>query len=153
MYFRKLKLINVGPIEKIDYSFPFDSEGSPKPVILVGTNGAGKSILLSHLLNPLMIAQQVAFEDPEVESGIFYKLCSSQYIRSDDSFSFARVDFGSDFSSIEWQLIEIKETFLKRFGDPDIDDSFRQIPENQAYLVKPSFRNQKFAIEKELIIF
>ncbi|NER93717.1 MAG: AAA family ATPase [Symploca sp. SIO1B1] len=152
MYFRKLKLINVGPIEKIDYSFPFDSEGSPKPVILVGTNGAGKSILLSHLLNPLMLAQQVAFEDPELESDLnyaLYKLCSPQYIRSDTSFSFARVEFGSDFSCIEWQLMLTKEDFLKQFGDPDIDDSFAQIPENQTSIVKPSFINQQFTIEAE----
>ena len=44
MYVKRIVLENVGPIQKIDYEFPFEPEGNPKPVVLVGPNGSGKSI-------------------------------------------------------------------------------------------------------------
>jgi ABC-type sulfate/molybdate transport systems ATPase subunit len=39
-------LENVGPLEFVDLSLPFDEDGNSKPLVLVGRNGSGKSILL-----------------------------------------------------------------------------------------------------------
>ena len=45
MYVKLVRLANYGPIQKLDIGFPFD-EKRPKPVLLFGENGSGKSILL-----------------------------------------------------------------------------------------------------------
>ncbi len=54
MYLRECLLENVGPLESIDLTLPFDGDGNPKPAVLVGRNGSGKSILLSHMVDALI---------------------------------------------------------------------------------------------------
>lgn len=34
MYFKHITLENVGPIENLDFEFPINEEGTPKPVFL-----------------------------------------------------------------------------------------------------------------------
>ena len=46
MYTKRIQLVNYGPIDHLDITFPFEGD-TPKPVLLVGENGSGKSILLS----------------------------------------------------------------------------------------------------------
>ena len=149
MYFKHISLRNVGPIEKINYDFPFSNDGNPKPLILVGTNGSGKSIFLSYLLNALMAAQQVAFDNPEVEQSNVYKLRSSQYIRNGSMYSYARVNFGFDFSCYEWQLACSREDYVKKFGAPEIDSSFGEIPLHEASIFNTNFINNAVEVSKQ----
>ena len=93
MYTKRIQLHNYGPIGKLDIEFPFHGE-TPKPVVLVGENGSGKSILLSHIVNGLVSAKGFAYpETPEVDAGKVYKLRSSSYIKSGYEYYFGRVDF------------------------------------------------------------
>ena len=93
MYAKRVQIHNYGPIEHLDIALPFDGD-NPRPVLLVGENGSGKSILLSHIVNGLLSAQGVAYpETPEVETGKVYKLRSSSYIKSWSNYYFGRVDF------------------------------------------------------------
>ena len=93
MYAKRIQLTNYGPIDKLDIELPFDGE-TPKPVVLVGQNGSGKSIVLSHVVNGLLNAKDTVYPaTPEVQPGRVYKLKSNYYIKSGSHFSFARVDF------------------------------------------------------------
>ena len=93
MYVNRIQIANNGPIEQLDITFPFDRD-RPKPVILLGKNGSGKSIFLSHIVNGLLSAKHFAFRNaPEVEPNKVYKLRDTQYITTEKEFSFARVDF------------------------------------------------------------
>ena len=149
MYFKHITLRNVGPIEKINYDFQFSNDGNPKPLILVGTNGSGKSIILSYLLNALMAAQQVAFDDAEVEEGKVYKLRSTQYIRNGSTYCYARVNLGPDFSCYEWQLACSREDYAKNFGDPEIDSSFGEIPLPETSLFNTNFIYNPLEVSKQ----
>ncbi len=140
MYLKKLVLRNTGPIENIEYTFPFVGE-LPKPVVFVGANGSGKSILLSHLLNPLMTAQQVAFDDTEVEKERVFKLRSPQYIRIGANFSYSQLVFGDNFKCEEWQLNQSREAFEKVSVIP-LDASYNQILPNEASLFLPDFEGR-----------
>ena len=92
MYTKQIQIINYGPISHLDIEFPFDGD-VPKPVILVGENGSGKSILLSHIVNGLITAKDRAYPNtPEVETGKVFKLRSGSYIRAGSDYSFGRVD-------------------------------------------------------------
>ena len=93
MYAKKIHLVNYGPIENLKLELPFEEE-TPKPLVLVGENGSGKSILLSHIVNGLILAKDFAFpETPEVETDRVYKLRSSIYIKQASDYYFSRVDF------------------------------------------------------------
>ena len=93
MHTKRIQIINYGPLAGVDIEFPFDGE-VPKPVVLVGGNGSGKSILLSHTVNGLVSAQCCAYPGtPEMETDKVFKIRSGSYIRSGSQSSFARVDF------------------------------------------------------------
>ena len=93
MYVKKVQITNYGPIEALDIVFPFDGD-NPNPIVLVGANGSGKSIFLSHIVNALLSAQQRAYPgSPEVTADRVYKLRSPDYVRSGTEFSFTRVEF------------------------------------------------------------
>ena len=111
MYTRRIRLVNYGPIEELDIQFPFDGE-SPKPVVLVGENGSGKSILLSHIVNGLLMSKDIAYpETPEVEPGKVYKLRSSNYIKSGCEHFFGRVEFDGGVYVSEMRSRRNKEEY------------------------------------------
>ena len=111
MYAKRIQLTNYGPIENLDLEFPFEAE-FPKPVVLVGTNGSGKSILLSHIVNGLVMAKGVAFPDSqEVESGKVYKLRSSGYILHGQEYYFTRVDYADGLFTSEMRLRREKQQY------------------------------------------
>ena len=109
MYAKRVQIINYGPIGELDIEFPFDGD-VPKPVVLVGANGSGKSILLSHIVNGLTSAKDRAYpESPEIETGKVFKLRSSSYIKSGGECYFAKVDFEDGLS-----IGELRSRLLKR---------------------------------------
>ena len=109
MYVERIQLINYGPIEHVDIVFPFDN-GRPKPIVLVGDSGSGKSVLLSHIANGLILAHDVAFpESPEMEPGKVFKLRSNSYITAPHSFYFGKVDYVGDISVGEMRTNSAKQ--------------------------------------------
>jgi ABC-type cobalamin/Fe3+-siderophores transport system ATPase subunit len=63
MYLRDILIKNVGPITHFDLSLPLQSDGAPKPVVIVGQNGSGKTILLSIIADSLVEFAKQAFRD------------------------------------------------------------------------------------------
>lgn len=109
MYAKRIQLTNCGPIDRLDIEFPFDGD-RPKPVVLVGENGSGKSILLSHIVNGLLLEQQRAYpETPEIDAGKVFKLRSPSYVTIGREYSFARVDFEDGLGYREIQLSKRKQ--------------------------------------------
>ena len=115
MYTRKAQIFNYGPIDHLDITFPLEGD-TPKPVVLVGKNGSGKSIMLSHIVSALIFAKDTIYpETTEVEVGRVYKLRSDSYIKSEKEFSFSRVDFEGD---IFFEEIRLKHPKQKSSGEP-----------------------------------
>ena len=104
MYTERIRLYNYGPLETLDINFPFDN-GRPLPVLIVGANGTGKSVLLSHIVNGLLTAQSAVYPNsPEVEDQKVYKLRSNSYIPSEHDWYYGRVYFQDRFFSEELRL-------------------------------------------------
>ena len=111
MYARRIQLINYGPIGHLDINFPFSGDDMPKPVVLVGENGSGKSVFLSPIANGLVSAKGTAYPDSaEVETGRVYKLRSDRYIKTGHESYFARVDFSDDLYIAELRTLQPKES-------------------------------------------
>ena len=122
MYAKKVHLLNYGPIESLQLELPFEGE-TPKPIVLVGENGSGKSILLSHIVNGLIMAKNLAFpETPEVETDRVYKLRSSSYIKQASDYYFSRVDFEREF------FVSELRTMLNREDYPSIPPELADSP-------------------------
>lgn len=111
MYVKRIELSNYGPIAELDISLPFADE-QPLPVLLVGENGAGKTVLLSHIVNGLLQAQALAHpETPEVETGKVYKVRSSLYIAPNKEYYFGRVDFEQELFTSELHLRSFRKDY------------------------------------------
>ena len=48
MYLRNLHIRNIGPVEKLDIELELQVDVNPKPVILLGKHGSGKTYTLSY---------------------------------------------------------------------------------------------------------
>ena len=93
MYVERIQLINCGPIGRLDITLPFNNN-KPKPVVLVGENGSGKSIVLSNIVNFLLLAQGEVFpNNPEIEKGKVYKIRTSTYIKMGEEYYYSKTTF------------------------------------------------------------
>src|SRR5437868_4112481 len=70
MYLGESLLENVGPITHLDLTLPFNEDETPQPVILVGGNGSGKTMVLSYIADALTEFAKVAFNDVVVGQGL-----------------------------------------------------------------------------------
>lgn len=101
MYIRRLQINDYGPIEHLDIEFPFN-EATPMPVILVGANGSGKTIVLSHVVNSLLMAQAMAYPGSrELPENKVYKVRSGYYIRMGRRFSHSQIVFDGGYEATE----------------------------------------------------
>jgi predicted ATP-binding protein involved in virulence len=149
MYLKKIILENVGPIENFEITPEFSVEGNPKPIIIVGENGSGKSIFLSYVINGLLSAQQIVYtENTEVEVGKVYKLRSSDYILSSNNYSFGKVEFSDELNLIEWQLKKSRKEFEDTLGFTPIHKEWTQIPENEYNFFNNNFQEQNQKVEE-----
>ena len=142
MLFKKVEIDNVGPISGLSIEFT-KAEDSPKPLIVVGENGSGKSILLAHLVNTLVIGKQVVYEDVEIERGKVFKYRSPSYIKSGKTYSFSNVEFESGEKVQEWQLSLSKTDFEEKLGYTPLRPEWDQIPVAENSHFVSSFKGNK----------
>ena len=51
MYIKSLLYKNVGPLRNVNIDLPYDATGLPKPLLIVGENGSGKSLFISNIVD------------------------------------------------------------------------------------------------------
>lgn len=99
MYIRKMIIKNYGPIKDVQYTFPFDEDDKPLPVVILGKNGVGKTIALTNILNSLIEMKRLFYgEMQEVSDGKYYRVGSKRYIKSGENTSYERYEFSEDAS-------------------------------------------------------
>ena len=70
MYFKSLTYHNVGPLRRIDFELPFNDEGFPKPLFVIGKNGSGKSVFVSNIVDALIEAAATRFGNVMPDLGL-----------------------------------------------------------------------------------
>ena len=150
MYLKKIVLENIGPVENLKLEMPFYDNGNPKPVVIVGGNGTGKTIILSHIINSLLSAKQTVYKNTEIEEGKVYKLRSPSYISNGNHYSYANIVFEQDLQIKEWQLIQTRKNFEKNLQYTPINTNWNDILENESSHFQSNFPQKEIEI-KELI--
>ncbi len=155
MYVKRIQIQNYGPIDILDIEFPF-TDDKPKPVLLVGENGSGKSVLLSHIVNGLVHAKGIGYPDtPEVDTGRMFKLRSPSYVKSEKEFSAVRVDYESQLYMEELVTRRIKREYQnipqplsiwggrlwERLEDNDFDIMMTNMRDNSAQIKEAFSKN------------
>lgn len=97
IYLSDCLIENAGPIESLDLTASFNVDGTPKPLVIVGKNGTGKSILLSYIVDSLFELAKKAYDDivPNQQVGLspFFKISGKINQRCNCEFSLGLLDF------------------------------------------------------------
>lgn len=111
MYLRECLIENVGPIASLDVSLNLNAEGNPKPLILVGKNGTGKTIFLAYVLDALAELAKKKFQDiaigQQIGNSPFFKVTSGGDIRSLS---------GSSLGILEFSDTDSKFCYVEKVG-------------------------------------
>lgn len=106
MYLKDCRVENSGPIKYLDITLPFNEDGSPKPVVLVGENGSGKSIMLSYIVDALIELAKMVFSDiVPVQADLrtpFYRSVSENSRRTNSSYCVALLEFADEKSTYSY---------------------------------------------------
>ena len=54
MYIDSINIYNIGPIDKCTIRSKFDESGNPYPIVIIGDNGKGKTILSSYIADSII---------------------------------------------------------------------------------------------------
>lgn len=94
MNFQKIEIINYGNIENFNYTFRKNELGNPVPLVLIGKNGSGKTLLISNLIDCLVELKRKIYPNgiQEVNSNNYYKIGSLKYIKKGENTSKVYID-------------------------------------------------------------
>jgi len=116
MKVRKIRLKNIGPIENLNVDF-LNAEGKLFPIVFVGTNGSGKSIILSYIVDAFIEFKRQFYEDIEAEPQKYFKVSSSSYVTSGKNYGFCEIVFTEEnkeyfysevLNLLEWEKFKEK---------------------------------------------
>jgi hypothetical protein len=106
MYLERALLLNSGPIERASFELPFHSDGRPKPVLIVGGNGAGKTNLLSTIADALMELAAKHYGDvlkPLAAGRHFYRVSGGRSQRVNAKYELAAFRFRSAQQAVHFR--------------------------------------------------
>ena len=124
MYLKGLYIENNGPLRALTLDFPFTADGLPKPIVLVGANGSGKTNLLSIIADALFEGAAQHFVDvTPMGSGIerpWFRLAGASTIRVGATGSVSLLRFEHD---------DTEYFFKEKAGDVDLEILKGRVPE------------------------
>ena len=122
MYLTNIEIKNIGPIDQLNLEIQAPKGRAPLPLVFVGTNGSGKSLVLAQIVSALINAHNSTYEDSDTEKGRLFKLMHRSYIRHGSNYSYSDLKFTDGIFEREIILDRPKEDFEKIFAIPFAED-------------------------------
>lgn len=150
MYLKSIVLENVGPIPSIKLTLPFHGE-RPLPLVLVGTNGSGKTTILSFIVNALIAFKQQVFDEAEVDANRVFRIRSGLFLRGGARFYRANLQFQNGLSLVEWVLDRPRKAFESEVEPKPADEGWKEVAESEQHhlAVSPSTQPPPFGKRPE----
>lgn len=102
MYIKQLRDKNVGPLTDVRIDFPFFDNGNPKPIVLVGENGTGKSTIISNIVDALFEIAGEVYTNARIQNSQngyqYYKAISPAEIHNGSPFMYSYILFDGESS-------------------------------------------------------
>ncbi|GLH64514.1 AAA family ATPase [Parageobacillus sp. G301] len=139
MYINEIKIQNYGPIRNLTIIPEFRENGSPKPVVIVGKNGSGKTILLSHLVDSMVELKRKKYTElMEVKGDNYYRLGQKSYISNGALYSYVRLNYINNGKKFVYSDFMTKDpaSFRHQYQETDfpyINFSDQKLLENGFY--------------------
>ncbi|MCE3046542.1 AAA family ATPase [Helicobacter kayseriensis] len=124
MYLKFIGIKNIGAIEELKIEPSFTDEGNPKPIVIVGENGTGKTILLSSIMDSFYEIGSHIFDNIAKRENVgkhLYKIKGVSNLRTGTSGGFALIQYHSFLLQDKLEYIDIintaKEEILEMKND------------------------------------
>lgn len=123
MYIKRFNYDNVGPIEKLSVTASF-SNNNPNPLIFVGENGSGKSVLLSNIVDALYELANKAFNNATQKSQnggyMYYKGISRSQIKVGKDFLCSYIEFEQEANKIEYIFKSGNKSYIEYCNESNL---------------------------------
>lgn len=145
MYINNLYYKNIGPISDLKIQFRKNDNGVPIPLVVVGKNGSGKSILLSNIVDAFYELSNKAYNNVTESNGNgyqYYKAISPEQIRIGQNYMVAHLSFQQSNKNFEYLFKSGKLSF----------DEYVQLQEdavNQALNWKEEINFKQVTVDKK----
>lgn len=116
MYLKKVIIENSGPIRQIDLSLNFTSDGLPKPLILVGANGGGKTNFLSLIVDALFEGAAIHYEDVLPSRGVgraWFRMVGGRT---------STIGTNGGFSILQFDDVGSPRLYIEKSGNVDVNE-------------------------------
>ena len=143
MYLKKIVCQSMGPISHLDIEPSFNANGTPKPLIIVGKNGTGKSILISNIADAFFEFGDQAYNDltrKVFQGHSYFKLTGSNQVQIGKEGMICFLKFSAETNPNE------SPEYLYRVGNIDFDAFDRSLPDK--YKVTVGHEKDKPQIKK-----
>ena len=135
MYLKQISAKSYGPIDNLSYSFREDKNGNPVPLVIIGKNGCGKTLLFSNIVDMFVEMKRKLYPQGilEVNENNYYKVGNLSYIKSGTRTSEVKIEFSASNKKTTYidvmslnskKAIEAKEvTDTRILNDPQFNES------------------------------
>lgn len=153
MYLKRIIFENVGPISQIDIRPSFNQDGLPKPLILVGKNGSGKSTVLSNIVDSFYEIAGTCYKNVQKKSsdGLekdYYKIISRTEIKTGAPYLFSYLEYDTPglyylfkAGHLEYSDISSRYSDLQNFSLSGNEDGDFKNTNASEEIVKDAFSN------------
>lgn len=106
MNIKKVEIENYGCIEHFEYSFRKNKDGHAIPLVLIGKNGSGKTLVLANIVDALIEIKRKTFRNIlEVADTELFKIGSKNYIKKGANYS--RVAIAIEYNQSNLAMYDI----------------------------------------------
>lgn len=148
MYLKNIYIENYGPIEKLQYSCKFDDKGNPQPLVIIGRNGCGKTLLLSNIIHGLIEMKRKNYNTiMEVEKDNFYRVGSMSYIKEGALYAYINLEYSNGMSYTDI-MTNNYQAFKNGLYNKNVH---KNIEINNSDLIKTGFYHKAGEIDKNEI--
>lgn len=104
MYLDSINIYNIGPIDKCIIKPKFDEYGNPYPIVIIGDNGKGKTILSSYIADAIIeLTKSHSTYDNVVEhEGAYYKIIGQTNIKNGKNYGATILSFNDENKSFTY---------------------------------------------------
>lgn len=121
MYIDSINIYNIGAIDKCTIKSKFDENGNPYPIVIIGDNGKGKTILSSYIADSIieLAKSHSTYDNVVEETGAYYKIVGQTNIKNGKKYGATIISFKDNdktFAYIEKagtvQIEDLKEGLI-----------------------------------------
>lgn len=95
MYINSINIYNIGPIDRCLIKPKFDENGNPYPIIIIGDNGKGKTVLSSYIADAIieLAKSNSTYSNIVQQDGAYYKIIGQTNIKNGKNYGATIISF------------------------------------------------------------